>query len=175
MELSADGLRTINWTKKSTGAERMTWQLDYDWAAHRVRYNYVDAATGKKEAKTIKIEPGAISGDALNFVLRAFPFERGKGYQIKGQIIMTDGSALSGLIIHLGEEKLSTAFGTIDTYKLQLKPAGALGVVAPKMYMWFTKSAPHIWLRFDGRDEGLTSPRTMNTLLEYEPRNWIVR
>jgi hypothetical protein len=30
MELSPEGLRTINWTKKSTGAKRMTWQLDYD-------------------------------------------------------------------------------------------------------------------------------------------------
>ncbi len=175
MEWTAEGVRTINWAKKSTGAERMSWQLDYDWAGRVARYTYVDNATGKKEAKTIKIATGAIAGDALNFVLRSFPFEKGKGTQIKGQIIMTDGSTLEGVIIHLGEEKLKTAFGIIDTYKLQLKPAGALGMVAPKMFMWYTKSAPHIWLRFDGRDDGLTNPRTMNTLVDFQPRNLIAR
>lgn len=167
------GLQTQYWRKKSTGAEQMTWDLQFDWNSRKLKYKWTDALTGKNEEKTLSFEQNAIAGDAMNYLLRGFPFEKEVGYKIQGQIIGGDGSLIDGWIIHAGEEKLQTAFGTIDTYKLQLKPTGVLGLVAPKMWMWFTKAEPHIWLRFDGRDDGLTKPRTKNVLLEYSPREWV--
>jgi len=172
-KLTPKGLQTVYWKKQSSGAEQMTWLLEYDWGAHKVSYSWSDALSGKSEKKSLEFDANAIAGDSLNFNLRGFPFEKGKGYKYKAQIIMSNGSLLNGYVIHRGEEKLQTAFGELDTYKLELKPTGLKGVVAPKMYMWYTKSKPHIWLRFDGKDADLWNPRTKNVLLKYEPAEWI--
>ncbi|HDH96392.1 MAG TPA: hypothetical protein ENF73_01535 [Proteobacteria bacterium] len=172
-EITPQGLKTVYWKKQSSGAEQMTWLLEYDWKARKVRYSWSDALTGKKEEKVLEFEEGAIAGDSLNFNLRGFPFEKGEGYRYRAQIIMSNGTLLNGYVIHRGEEKLKTAFGEIDAYKLELKPTGLVGVVAPKMYIWYTKSEPHIWLRFDGKDADLWRPRTKNVLLKYEPSEWI--
>jgi len=173
IEVTPSGVRSIYWKKKSTGAEQMTWLLQYDWENLKAHYSWSDALSGKKEDKILNFEKGAIAGDSLNLALRGFPFEKGKGYKFKTQIILSDGTVLDGYIIHRGSEKLKTAFGELDTYKLELKPTGAIGVVAPKMYIWFTKSVPHVWLRFDGKEEGPFEPRTKNVLLQYSPSEWI--
>ncbi len=62
------------------------------------------------------------------------------------------------------------AVGDIGAAGGAVGTAGAIGAVAPDMFMWFAKTPPHAWLRYDGRDEGLTSPRTKNVLTKYEPR-----
>ncbi|MDP8257520.1 MAG: hypothetical protein P9M14_17375 [Candidatus Alcyoniella australis] len=162
-------LRTQYWKKVSSGAEQMTWDLRYDWTAHKLSYRFEDRVAGKVEEQQIAIADDAWPGDALNFLLRGFPFERGAGYKVTGNLLMTDGSVLGGHIIHHGEERIKTVFGEIDCYKLELKPTGALGWVAPDMFMWFTKAAPHCWVRYDGRDEGFIKPRTKNVLLQFEP------
>jgi hypothetical protein len=170
MELTPAGLRSQSWTKTSTGAEQMKWSLKYNWSAKSVAYSWSDAVSGKKENKTFALKDNAISGDILYWVLRGFPFDKPRGFELKGEVVMTDGSILEGRIINLGEEKLQTAFGAIDTYKLELKPAGKiLGAVAPKMYIWFTKAAPHIQIRFDGREADLLAGRTKNVVVKYEP------
>ena len=133
MELTPKGPHTQYWKKTSTGAERMTWLLNYDWNAKKAQFSYSDAATGKKEDKTLAFGENAMPGDALSWVVRGFPFEKDAGFQIVGQIVMTDGSILEGLIIHRGQEKLQTEFGALETYKLELKPASRfIGAVAPK-------------------------------------------
>ncbi len=168
-EIVPNGVRSRYWKKKSTGAEQMTWHLRYDWKAKKSHYSWSDALTGKKENKTHGLEGKILPGDSLFWLLKGFPFEKGEGYRIEGLMIMTDGGSLGGALIHRGEETLKTAFGPIETYKVELKPTGAIGLIAPKMIAWYTKKAPHIWLRFDGRDDGLTKPRTKNVLLKYEP------
>lgn len=172
-ELTANGIRSVYWEKKSTGAEQMSWLLEYDWTNLKAHYSWSDALTNKKEEKELKFTQDAISGDALYLVLRSFPFEKGAGYKYKAQIVLTDGSVINGYVINHGLEKLETAFGVLDAYKLELKPVGVVGAVAPDMFIWYTKSKPHIWLRFDGRDEGLFAPRTKNVLLQYSPAEWI--
>lgn len=172
-ELTPSGIRSIYWKKKSTGAEQMSWLLEYDWKSLEARYFWSDALTGKKEEKTLKFTEDTICGDALYLVLRAFPFEKGAGYKYKAQIVLTDGSVINGYVINRGLEKLETAFGVLDAYKLELKPTGVIGAVAPDMFIWYTKSKPHIWLRFDGREEGPFQPRTKNELIQYSPIEWI--
>jgi hypothetical protein len=107
------------------------------------------------------------------FALRGFPFEKGAGVEYTGQIIDSSGMVYTGSIIHRGEEKVKTAFGEIDTYKLELKPKGLVGMVSPKMYIWYTKASPHVQVLFEGRDAGLTSSRTKKKLIGYEPKSAI--
>ena len=173
MVFRPEGLRTLWWKKDSRGAEKMHWSLKYDWDARKAHYAYVDDVSGKREDKSYSFAADAVPGDAMNLMLRGFPFEKGPGTEFEADLLMSDGSILRGRVIHRGEQKLKTAFGEIDAYKLEIKPAGALGYVAPDMFSYFTKSKPHIWLRFDGRDEGLLKPRTINVMTNYKPENRI--
>jgi hypothetical protein len=162
-------LRTKSWKKRSDGAEQMDWSMVYDWAAGKAKYAFADRAAGKSESKDIALPPGAMPGDEMFFLLRGFPFEKGVGASVEGTFVMTDGMVINGAVVLRGEETLQTAWGPVACYKLELKPKGVVGLVAPDMFLWFSKKAPHVWMRYDGRDNGLTSPRTKNTLLKYEP------
>jgi hypothetical protein len=117
--------------------------------------------------KTITIDKKTIPGDALYLVLRGFPFEKGAGTVVEGQVLQGDGSMAKGQIIHRGEGKLTTPLGTFDTYKLELKPTGLLGALPTKLFMWFDKNAPHKVLRFDGF-EGVA--RTKTVLFEHQAK-----
>ncbi|MBZ0272297.1 hypothetical protein K8I61_09675 [bacterium] len=168
MQLTPRGIRTVYWTKKSTGDEQMDWKLRYDWAAKKAHYTWNDRKEDKHEQKTISFGDDAIPGDALYFILRGFPFEKGEGTTFKGDIVMTDGSTLGGAIIHRGEETIDTPLGKREAYKLELKPTSfALKLVAPSMYIWYDKQPPHVWLRFDGREEGPLAPRTKNVVVKH--------
>ncbi|MCC6159074.1 MAG: DUF3108 domain-containing protein [Deltaproteobacteria bacterium] len=169
-DLLPEGLRTRWWKKVSSGAEQETWELRFDWAAKSAAYKYEDRASGKTENTTVKFGDNTYPLDAMNFLLRGLPFEKGPGTSLTGSFVMTDGTLLSGSMVLIGEEKVETPIGTFNAYKVQLKPKGLVGAVAPDMFMWFAKAAPHAWLRYDGRDDGLTSPRTRNVLTKYEPR-----
>ncbi len=162
-----DRYRTLSWKKTSTGAEQMDWEMHYDWDAGKATYAFTDRATGKKENKTLRVDPDTIAGDATYIALRGFPFEKGPGASIVGKLCNTDGTLLTGQIILRGEEKLSTPLGTIDTYKLELKPQGLVGMLPTKLFMWFTKDAPHRVVRFDGF-EGLS--RTKTVVHEYNAK-----
>lgn len=173
MELDGSSLRTLTWAKDSSGAEQESWKLTYDWAARKVNYLYQDRATGKTESKSVELGSRAFSSDAMYFMLRAFPFEQGTGTRIDGDFVLTNGQVLPAYIILRGEEKLTTPMGTFETYKLEMKLKGALGGIAPKMFMWFTKDKPHLFVRYDGKEAGLTSGRTVNELLKFTPAEWI--
>ena len=172
-EMDGGTVRTISWHKQSAGAEKETFQLDYDWAARKLHYYYFDALSGKKKDKVIPLEGDVIAGDAMELMMRGFPFEKGEGYKYVAKVVMADGSFLGGSIVHRGEETVATPFGKLPCYKLELKPAGALGVVAPKMYYWVTKKAPHVLVKYEGRDNGPFDPRTINALTEYSPAEWV--
>lgn len=170
LELTKNGLRTLFWRKRSSGAEQETWLIRYDWTNRRAAYTHEDRLSEKKEEKTLAFGLNAYALDSINFHLRGFPFEKGKGTRLEGEFILTDGSVMEGAIVHAGEERLESAFGSLEAYKLEIDPWGFIGVFAPKMYLWFTKSKPHLFLRYDGKDDGLLKPRTVNELTGYKPK-----
>jgi hypothetical protein len=169
MEFVGDVLRTRVWTKESSGAERESWKMEYDWAGRKAAYTYRDRASGKTEAKTLTFGPRAYAADAMHFLLRGFPFERGKGTTIEGEFVLTDGGGVKGAVVHRGEERIDTAFGPMATFKLEFKVSGLAGALAPRMFIWFTKTAPHLFVRYDGKDDGFLKPRTQNELVKYSP------
>ena len=172
-ELTSKGFRTLSWKKDSSGAEKESWKITYNWQKHEAEYVYQDHLKDKKERKVLKFSANTFPSDAMFVLLRGFPFEKGEGYKIEGDFLLTDGSTLSGAIIHRGEEKLKTAFGVLDAYKLEMKPSGLTGVFAPTMYLWYSRKPPHVFLRFDGRDEGVFKPRTTNVMVSFSPEPWV--
>lgn len=173
MELTPNGLQTQVWTKESSGAEQESWRMEYNWKARTATYAYRDRASGKSEEKTLTFGSKTYASDAMYFFLRGFPFEQGAGAKMEGEFVLTEGKVMDGSVIHRGEEKIKTAFGDMDTYKLEFKPGGFVGAFAPKMFIWFTKSKPHLFVRYDGKDDGLMNPRTTTELIQYTPAELI--
>lgn len=152
-------IRTKQWKKRSTGAEQMDWEINYDWERMEVSYAWADRATGKKDNRLLKLDDKTLAGDALYLLLRGFPFEKGPGYKITGRVV-TEGQAMTGELIHRGEETIDTPRGKIACYKLELKPTDLTGLLPTKFYMWFDKNPPHLCVRFDGL-EGVDRTKTL--------------
>jgi len=174
-ELTPGGLRSQYWKKDSRGAEQESWLLKYDWAKRKAYYRYVDHLSGKQDRSTIEIGPDAMPADWMYIMLRAFPFAKGRGYEQEGAFILTDGKVMDGAIVHRGEVRIKTAWGPMDCYKLELDPDGLTGVFAPSMYLYYTKTEPHLFVRFDGKDAGYFEDRTVNVLVGFEPAEWLGR
>jgi len=173
MEIVPGDVRTLSWVKESSGAEQQTWKLEYDWTARKMKYTWTDRTTGKKDEKTVELSQKAHAGDGMHLLVRGFPFDKGPGAKISGDFVMTNGQVFAATMIFRGEERIETAFGPVDAYKIEFKLGGAIGGLAPKMFTWYTKAAPHIFLRYEGKDDGLTRPRTVNDLIKYSPEGTI--
>jgi hypothetical protein len=172
-ELGSFGLRTLYWKKDSSGAERESWHLKYDWRARKLHYSYANHLEDERERETVDLGKKALPTGMMYVLLRGFPFEKGEDFEIEADFILSDGDVVEGAIVHCGEERIRTAFGVMGTYKLEMEPSGLTGVFAPSMYMWFTKSKPHLFVRFDGKDAGYFESRTTNVLVKYDPAKWI--
>jgi len=171
-----EGLRVQSWVKKSTGAEKQTWDMSFDWGSTKIDYSWADAIASKNKKKAIDFSGTVFAGDSMLFVLRGFPFDKGAGAKITGQLLDPSGMIISGDVIFIGEENIKTPLGTVAAYKLELKPSSFfLGMIAPTTYMWFTKADPHIWLRTDGKDNGMTNPKTKNVLKSYKSSDFSVQ
>jgi hypothetical protein len=172
-EIADNTIRTLSWHKQSSGGEKETFQLDYSWDALTLLLHHFDALTGKKRNKTISLERNVVPGDALELMLRGLPYDRGPGYKHTIKVVLSDGSFIAVSITLVAEETVDTPLGRILCYKLEFKPTGLLGVVAPRMNYWVTKRAPHIMLKYEGRDNGLLEARTIRTLVDYKPLEWL--
>ena len=63
-----------------------------------------------------------------------------------------------------GRETVRTPAGEFECYKIEVVPH--LGVLsnlaklfAAKSYFWFTVSTPHVWVRYEGYENGPGTPR----------------
>jgi len=172
MEIAPGGvLRTLTWKKDSYGDEQQTWEVVYDWKAMKVRHKWTDRKSGKIKENTLDLDESVITGESLELILRGFPFEKGEGYRIEARLLFNGESFLNGHVIHRGEQTVETPLGKVAAYKLELKPTGLKGRLAPTMYYYFTKSEPHLFVLLDGREAGPFKPRTKNVLTQYEPRD----
>ena len=172
-ELADGTIRTLSWHKQSSGAEKETFQYDFDWTTRKLHAYYFDGVSGKKKDKTVSLEGDVIWGDAAELMIRGFPFEKGAGSKYTAKIMLEPNIIVSGQIVHRGEETIDTPFGKLPCYKLEMKATGAAAIVVPKTYYWVTKKAPHVQVLKESKENGPLDPRTINALVEYAPAEWV--
>src|SRR5439155_1670916 len=115
----------------------------------------------KREGRTIEDKKFAAPPDTLTIegiagILRFLPFDHWRPMNMH---LLTNEPQLYAVKIEMrGRERVKTPAGEFDCYKIEVVPElGLLNVARaflPKTYMWFSASAPHFWVRYEGPENG---------------------
>ena len=173
IEIGPKGVRTLSWKKDSYGDENESWAVTYDWDKMKVHSKWTHRPSKKTKEKTLDLTDDVVTGDAFELILRGFPFREGRGDQDGREDPVQRGLVSARLRHPPGRGDDRHPVGEKQAYKLELKPTGLKGALAPAMYYYFAKEAPHVYLYLDGREAGPFQPRTKNLLVEFTPEKWV--
>ena len=109
------------------------------------------------------ITPDTLIVEGIVYALRTLPF--GTDTMVKAKILSNEPELYNVEFQQRGIEKIKTADGEVDCYKVEVVPKlGVLGVFKvffPKTYFWFTVDAPHRWIRYAGLENGIGTPEVI--------------
>jgi hypothetical protein len=113
------------------------------------------------ETKQISIPSDTLTVEGIAGVLRFLPFEDRRPFKAH---MLTNEPQLYEIKFEMrGKERIKTPAGEFDCYKIELVPQlgmlNALRPFLPKAYFWFSVSAPHFWVRYEGPENGQGTPQ----------------
>jgi len=115
------------------------------------------------------ITPDTLIVEGITYALRTLPF--GSDETVKAKILSNEPELYNVEFKQRGIEKIKTANGEIDCYKVEVVPKlgviGVLKVFFPKTYFWFTVDAPHRWVRYQGLENGIDTPEVIMNVTNY--------
>ena len=171
------------------------WSIDAVWLAKdgfyplRVVKTFTDRSgkvlsiekkTFDPKTSTVRIERGDTRtlnapGDTLTIegiagVLRFLPFESSRAFPV--HLLSNEPRIYDITIEPRGRERVRTPAGEFDCLKVELVAhMGVLNLFKPffgKTYFWFSASAPHFWVKYEGYENGVGTPRIVMELKSYE-------
>jgi hypothetical protein len=159
---TGDAFRPLRFQKTVTdksGKSLVQEMKQFNWTKHQVRFERRDLKDGKTTAKVMTIPDDTLTVEGIAAALRALPFETKRPFAAH---FLTNEPKLYDITLEVrGREKIQTAAGSFDCYKVELVPhVGALDAfrfLFPKAYFWFTVDPLHTWIRFQGPENGPSS------------------
>jgi hypothetical protein len=154
-----------------TGQLLQVQQRELDYTAGTGRITTRNARTGDTESQSVSLPPRAIGVDLLATELRRLPDQPGQQMRF---VLLTMGGKTIGMLARIvGRQRVTVPAGSFECYTVELAPSGVAGLVAdllmPKMHMWYTVAAPHIWVKYQGPGGGPGSRRIVRELVRFSP------
>ncbi len=144
-------------------------ELDYTTGTGRITTR--NARTGDTESQSVSLPPHAIGAEILATELRGLPDQPGQ--QMRFVLLTMGGKTIGMLAKIVGRQRVTVPAGSFECYKVELAPSGVAGLVAdllmPKMHMWYTVAAPHIWIKYQGPEGGPGSRQIVRELVRFSP------
>jgi hypothetical protein len=132
-----------------------------------------DRSKGSKSKRSLKIPPDTVTVDGLAGALRSLPFE--SSHPIELHLLSNEPKLYDVSFKVHGRERVRTPAGEFECYKVELVPGlGGLSLfrfLVPKAYFWFTVKAPHYWVRYEGPENGRSTPNVVLELNSFEQSN----
>ena len=153
----------------SDGKELLVERKHFDRDKGTVRFERRNAAGGL-ETKTVEAPPDTLAIEGLAGVLRFLPLNETRAFS--AHVLSNEPRVYDVTFESRGKERIKVPAGEFECYKLEMVPhLGVLNVfrpLFPKTFFWFTVSAPHDWIRYEGPESG---PGTPNILMELSHGN----
>ncbi len=139
----------------------------FDKAAGKVTYEWRNEK-GMRESSAFDARADILTIEGIAGILQNFPFAApGSSRKLDAHLLTNEPRLYDISIEPRGTEKLKTARGEVDCYKLEVVPhLGLMNLFrafAPKTYFWFSVAPPHSWMRFQGLENGLGSAEIVMT------------
>jgi hypothetical protein len=135
---------------------------NFDSAAGTVKFEH-RIEKGETETSTFSAAPDILTIEGIAGVLQFFPFGKsGSSGTLHGHMLSNEPKLYDVTIESRGTERVKTARGDIDCYKIELVPhlglLSLMKVFYPKTYFWFRVAEPHAWVRYQGLENGPGTP-----------------
>ena len=117
--------------------------------------------TGKPgETRSLDVPEDTLAVEGLAGILRFATLD--KSHSLSAHVLTNEPKVYDVTFEWRGEERLKTAAGEFDCYKVEMVPhLGVLNLFRPflpKAYFWFTVTKPHNWIRYQGPEAGQGTP-----------------
>jgi hypothetical protein len=134
----------------------------FDSAGGKVKFEHRNEK-GEMETSTFSAAPDILTIEGIAGVLQFFPFAKsGSSGTLHGHMLSNEPKLYDVTIESRGTERVRTANGDIDCYKIELVPhlglLSLMKVFYPKTYLWFRVAEPHTWVRYQGLENGPGTP-----------------
>ncbi len=173
LDISAEDTRltSLREVRDLSGQLLEVERRDFDYASGSGRVTTTDGRTGRIQSRSFPLTPDSIGVEVLANDLRRLP--ELPDQQMRFTLITRDGKAHGMLAKIVGRESVEVPAGSFECYRVELAPTGLVGIVAdlllPRMYMWHTVTAPHVWVKFQGVEGGPGSPEIIRELVRFTP------
>ncbi len=142
----------------------------FDYTKGKGVIRTTELRTGATRTKTVPLTIHSIPPELLAAALRLLP-EQPDGH-MAFDLTTREGYVIGMEAWIVGREQVTVPAGGFECYKLELDPTGVAGVLAkvfrlPKLYMWHTVTAPHIWVKYQGLEAGPGSRLIIRELVTF--------
>ncbi len=149
--------------KDMRGKVVMTERKTVDDSTGTVSFVRQDFESGRSANKTYETDRNVLFVEGIVLALRSLPF--GTDDTVKAQFLTNEPDLYNIELKQRGIEKINTPDGEIECYKVELVPKlGVLNIFKvffPKTYFWFRVAPPHRWVRYEGFENGRSSPEVV--------------
>jgi len=157
-------LETERTVTSADGSILLVEKKQFDHEKRVVRFERREAGS-RPEAKSISLPEDVLAVEGLAGILRFATID--KSHEFATHVLSNEPNVYSVTFEWRGEESVGTPAGKFECYKVEMVPhLGVLNVIRPfltKTYFWFTKAAPHYWVRYEGSEAG---PGTPDVIME---------
>jgi hypothetical protein len=127
---------------------------------------------GKPRTASVRVPPGTIGTEALTVPFRTLPF--GADLERRFPLVTETPKLFRMRLVYAGEETVTVPAGTFRCHKIRMVPElGFFGFLAkpfvPDTYFWHSMEAPHLWVKYEGLESGLGTPRVIMELVSFSP------
>ena len=158
--------KTIN---TASGAMLSSEKKHFDLEKNTVRLEG-QTRGGRTETKTLPVPGDTLAVEGIAGILRFVPFERSQSFA--AHLLSNEPRLYDVTFETRGKEMVKTPAGDFECYKVQLVPhLGILNVFRAfysKAFFWFTVAPPHVWVRYEGPENG---PGTPDVVMELDREN----
>jgi hypothetical protein len=163
-------VRSITTIKDMTGKLVRTDTNTLDLEEGKATFERQEASGNGSVSETFDFTPDTLIVDGIVMALRNLPF--GTGEDFRAKFLTNEPELYNVEFKQLGIEKVKTPEGEIDCYKVELIPKlgviGVLKVFFSKTYFWFTVAPPHRWVKYQGYENGRSSPEVVMKVVKFE-------
>jgi len=135
---------------------------NFDRVAGKVKFEHRNEK-GEMETSTFSAAPDILTIEGIAGVLQFFPFGKsGSSGRLNAHMLSNEPDLYDVSIESRGTERVKTAGGDLECYKIELVPhlglLNLMKVFYPKTYFWFKVTDPHTWVRYQGLENGPGTP-----------------
>lgn len=148
-----------------TGGRLVTEKKHFDPAKGTMKFER-EGTAGPPEQKSMVLPRDVLITEGIAGILRYLMFDNLRSF--RAHLLSNEPRLYRVTFESRGKEPVRTPAGDFECYKIEMVPhLGVLNVARsfyPKAFFWFTVSAPHFWVRYEGLENGPGTPEVVMEL-----------